>query len=104
MLKTFKEGQLVSLATDDGDVDAIVAHVASLVKVEVAVEEEGSGPVFRIVHPKALTPRDEPGPSDDALRRVIHRAAAPGHGATGGTSGRGRRAHSRGAAHRPTGR
>ena len=103
MLKTFREGQLVSLATDDGDVDAVVAHVASLVKVEVAVEE-ADGPVFRIVHPKSLTPRDEPGPADDALRRVIHRAASPGHGAAGGASGRGRRAHSRGAAHRPTGR
>jgi hypothetical protein len=103
MLKTFREGQLVSLATEDGDVDGVVAHVASLVKVEVAVEEP-DGPVFRIVHPKSLTPRDEPGPADDALRRVIHRAAAPGHGASGGASGRGRQAHTRGAAHRPTGR
>ncbi len=103
MLKTFREGQLVSVATDDGDVDGVVAHVASLVKVEVAVEE-ADGPVFRIVHPKSLTPRDEPGPADDALRRVIHRAAAPGHSSAGGASGRGRRAHSRGAAHRPTGR
>lgn len=103
MLKTFREGQLVSLATDDGDVDAVVAHVASLVKVEVAVEE-ADGPVFRIVHPKSLKPREEPGPADEALRRVIHRAAAPGHAASGGASGRGRRAHTRGAAHRPTGR
>ena len=104
MLKTFREGQLVSVATEDGDVDGVVAHVASLVKVEVAVQDEESGPVFRIVHPKALTPRDEPGPADDALRRVIHRAAGTGHAATGGASGRGRQAHSRGAAHRPTGR
>ena len=103
MLKTFREGQLVSVATDDGDVDGVVAHVASLVKVEVAVEE-ADGPVFRIVHPKSLTPREEPGPTDDALKRVIHRAASPGHAAAGGASGRGRRAHSRGAAHRPTGR
>src|SRR5687768_12789258 len=100
MLKTFKEGQLVTVATEDGDLDGVVAHVASLVKVEVAVEDAGNGPVYRIVHPKALTPRDEPGPSDEALRRVIHRAAAPGHSAAGGSSGRGRRAHSRGAAHR----
>lgn len=103
MLKTFREGQLVSLATDDGGVDGVVAHVASLVKVEVAVEE-ADGPVFRIVHPKSLTPREDPGPADDALRRAIHRAAAPGHAAAGGASGRGRRAHTRGAAHRPTGR
>jgi hypothetical protein len=103
MLKTFRDGQLVTLATEDGGVDAVVAHVASLVKVEVAVEQDGH-PVFRTVHPKSLTPREKPGPADDALRRVIHRAAAPGHGAAGGASGRGRRAHSRGAAHRPTGR
>lgn len=104
MLKTFREGQLVSVAGDGGDVDGVVAHVASLVKVEVAVEDAENGPVFRIVHPKSLTPREKPGPADEALRRVIHRAAAPGHSAAGGSSGRGRRAHSRGAAHRPTGR
>ena len=104
MLKTFREGQLVTVATDDGEVDGVVAHVAGLVKVEVAVAHEGSEPVFRTAHPKSLTPRDEPGPADDELRRLIHRAAAPGHSAPGGGSGRGRRAHTRGAAHRPTGR
>jgi hypothetical protein len=104
MLKTFREGQLVSVATDDGGVDGVVAHVSSLVKVEVAVEEPGSGPVFRTAHPKSLTPRDEPGPNDEALHRLIHRAAAPGHSAPGGGSIHGRRAHTRGAAHRPTGR
>ena len=104
MLKTFREGQLVSVATDDGSVDGVVAHVTSLVKVEVAVDQPGSGPLFRTAHPKSLAPRDEPGPADDALRRLIHRAAAPGHSDAGGASGRGRRAHSRAAAHRPTGR
>jgi hypothetical protein len=103
MLKTFREGQLVSVATDAGHVDGVVAHVASLVKVEVAVEE-ADGPVFRVVHPKALTPREQAGPSDEALRRVIHRAAGQGHAATGGASGRGRQGHTRGTAHRPTGR
>jgi hypothetical protein len=100
MLKTFRYGQLVSVATDDGDKDGVVVHAASLTKVEVAVDQEGSDPVFRTVHPKHLTPRDEPRPGDDALRRLIHRAAAPGHGAPGGPSGHGRRAHSRAAAHR----
>jgi hypothetical protein len=104
MLKTFHEGQLVRVATEDGTVDGIVVHVPSLVKVEVAVEQAGSGPVFRTAHPKALTPRDEPGPGDDALRRLIHRGAAHGHSAAGGASGRGRRAHARGADHRATGR
>ncbi len=104
MLKTFREGQLVSVATDDGDKDGVVVDVRSLVKVEVAVEQTGSDPVFRTVHPKFLTPRDEPGPSDDALRRLIHRAAAPGHSGAGGASGHGRRAHTRAATHRATDR
>ena len=104
MLKTFREGQLVTVAADDGGLDAVVAHVVSLVKVEVAVEQPESGPVFRTVHPKALTPRDEPGPADDALRALIHRSAGTGHSAPGGPAGHGRRAHTRAAAHRPTGR
>ena len=104
MLKTFREGQLVTVATEDGDLDGVVAHVVSLVKVQVAVEQPESGPVFRAAHPKTLTPRNEPGPADDALRSLIHRAAAVGHNAPGGASARGRRAHTRPAAHRPTGR
>ena len=39
MLKTFREGQLVSVATDGGGLDGVVAHVPSLVKIEVAVEQ-----------------------------------------------------------------
>ena len=104
MLKTFREGQLVTVVAEDGSVDGVVAHVASLVKVEVAVEEAGSGPVFRTAHPKMLMPRDKPGPTDDALRSLIHRAAAAGRSAPGRGSAHGRRAHTRAAAHRPTGR
>ena len=104
MLKTFREGQLVSVAAEGGGLDGVVAHVVSLVKVEVAVDQAGSGPVFRTAHPKTLTPRDEPGPADDALRSLIHRAAAAGHSHPGGASGHGRRAHTRAASHRPTGR
>ena len=104
MLKTFREGQLVRVAAEGGGLDGVVARVVSLVKVEVAVEQDGSGPVFRTAHPKTLTPRGEPGPADDALRNLIHRAAAPGHSASRGGAARGQRAHTRGAAHRPTGR
>ena len=104
MLKTFRAGQLVTVASESGALAGVVAHVASLVKVEVAVDEAAAGPVFRTVHPKSLTPREEPGPADDALRRLIHRGGAAGHQASGGASGRGRRAHTRAAAHRPTGR
>ncbi len=104
MLKTFREGQLVSVATEGGDLDGVVAQITSLVKVQVAVEQPESGPMFLTAHPKALTPRDEPGPADDGLRSLIHRAAAAGHSAPGGSSVHGRRAHTRAAAHRPTGR
>lgn len=104
MLKTFREGQLVKVAAEGGDLDGVVAHVVSLVKIQVAVELDGSGPVFQTAHPKSLTPRDEPGPADDELRALIHRAAGGGHGAPGGGSARGRRGHTRAAAHRPTGR
>ena len=55
MLKTFREGQLVRVAAEGGGLDGVVAHVASLVKVDVAVEQAGSGPVFRTAHPKTLT-------------------------------------------------
>ncbi len=104
MLKTFQQGQLVSVA-DDGDTrDGIVAQVISLVKVEVAVLDAEGDAVFRMAHPKVLTPRDEEGPADEALRRVIHRGAAGGHAAPGGASGRGRRAHSRTASHRTSDR
>jgi len=105
MLKTFHDGQLVSVADENGPLDGVVSHVPSLIKVEVAVEEAERGPVFRTVHPKALTPRDEPGPSDDALRKLIHRSGGTGHADTGGGgSGQGRRAHTRAAMHRTTGR
>ena len=104
MLKTFREGQLVSVAAEGGDLDGVVARVFSLVKIEVAVDQDGSDPVFRTAHPKELTPRDEPGPADDALRSLIHRAGAGGHGPSAGGSVSGRRAHTRAAAHRPTGR
>jgi len=40
MLKTFRAGQLVSVATEDGDKDGVVVHAPSLTKVEVAVEQD----------------------------------------------------------------
>src|ERR687893_2504525 len=103
MLKTFREGQLVSVAVDGDRLDGVVAHVAGLVKVEVAVAAGQTGPVFRTAHPKSLTPRDEPGPADDALRRLIHRGGGTGHAGGGGGGGsRGRRAHTPPPAHPPT--
>ena len=43
MLKTFREGQLITVASEGGVLDGVVAHVASLVKVDVAVDEAGTG-------------------------------------------------------------
>jgi hypothetical protein len=104
MLKTFHEGQLVTLAGEDGAVDGIVVHVSSLVKVEVAASESEGGPVFRTVHPKMLTARSEPGPRDDAMRRFIRRAALAGRGGPRSGPGRARRGHARAAGHRTTGK
>ena len=104
MLKTFREGQLVTLAAEEGTLDGVVAQVISLVRVEVAVQDAAGDAVFRTAHPKSLTPREDAGETDDALRRLIHRSSGAGHGAPGGSSAGGRRAHTRAAAHRTTGR
>jgi hypothetical protein len=104
MLKTFHEGQLVTVAAEGGALDGIVVHVPSLVKVEVAASESEGSPVFRTVHPKALTARTESGPADEALRRFARRAAVQDRGGPRSGPGRGRRGHTRAAGHRTTGK
>jgi hypothetical protein len=104
MLKTFHEGQLVTVAAEDGAVDGIVVHVPSLVKVEVATAESEAGPVFRTVHPKVLTVRTESGPGDEALRRFTRRATVQGRSGPRSGPVRGRRGHTRAAGHRTTGK
>ena len=100
MLKTFHEGQLVTVASDGAELDGVVVHVPSLVKVEVAVEDTGDGPVFRMVHPKVVRPREEEREGDEALRRLIRRNGRAGRGG-GPRGGAGvRRAHTRAAGHR----
>ena len=75
-------------------------------KVVVAVVDPTRGPVFRTVHPKALTPRTEPGPDDRALHLLMRRTAPPVPGAARGAArgGQGRSGFTRGTAHRTTGR
>ncbi len=103
MLKSFHEGQLVTVGDGGDALDAIVVHVASLVKVEVVVTDAEHGSVFRTVHPKALTAREQESPDDEALHRMIRRTATPGRG--GGRGGPGQaRGHSRAAMHRTTGK
>jgi len=103
-MKSFREGQLVTVAGDDAVLDGIVVHVPSLVKVEIAVVDPERGPVFRTVHPKVLGERSEGGESDEALQRLIRRA--PGGGRLGPRSGpaHGRRGHGRASGHRTTGK
>jgi hypothetical protein len=104
MLKSFREGQLVTVATEDGARDGIVVHVAGLVRVDAAVAEPEHGPVVLTLHPKAVTARTEPGEDDETLRRFIRRAATPGRGGPRGQPGRGARGHTRAAGHRTTGK
>jgi hypothetical protein len=99
-------GDLVSVAGTGGSIDGLVFDTPSRTKVVVAVIDRARGPVFRTVHPEALSERESAGPHDPALRSLIRRTPAPAHGgATGGASGRkGSAGFTRGPAHRPTGR
>src|SRR4051794_29762225 len=102
-MKAFHEGQLVTLVGEGNELDAIVVHAASLVKVEVAVADGESGAVFRTVHPKMLRERSAPGEHDDGLRRRIRRTVSAGRASRGGPGGA-RRAHSHVSGHRTTGK
>src|SRR3954465_1617900 len=99
-------GELVKVADGGPEVDGIVFDTPSSSKVVVAVVDRARGPVFRTVHPSTLSARTEEGPDDRALRLLVRRTPPPVHGAArgGSTGGHGRAGHTRGAAHRPTGR
>ena len=87
--------------------DGIVFDVPSRAKVVVAVVQRGRGAVLRTVAASAVTARADDGPDDHALRLLIRRTPPPAHGATGGRAGPGNGrsdGHTRGAAHRTTGR
>src|SRR3954453_9006981 len=103
-MRSFREGQLVTLVGEDEALEGIVVHAPSLVKVEVAVPNTGQGPVFRTVHPKLLRERSEPGEHDDALRRLIQRTASGGRGGPRSGAGSARRSHSHPSGPRPTGK
>ncbi len=88
------------------ELDGIVVDTPSATKVVVAVVDAGRGPVLRTVNLKALSERAEEGSNDRALRLLARRTAPANRGgARGGSSAvRGQAAHTRGAAHRPTGK
>lgn len=99
-------GALIRLTAEGPNVDGIVFDRPSQSKVVVAVVDPARGPSFRTVHPGSLAERAEEGPDDPALRALMQRTPLPDHhlarGGRGG--GQGRAGHSRGTAHRPTGR
>jgi hypothetical protein len=99
-------GELVTVADGGPELDGIVFDTPSRTKVVVAVVDPGRGPMFRTVHPEALTERTEDAPGDRVLRLLIRRTPSPSRGSARGATvaGRENRGHSRGAAHRSTGR
>jgi phage-related baseplate assembly protein len=103
-MKAFHEGQLVTLVAEGSELDAIVVHAPSLVKVEVAVVDDERGAVFRTVHPKTLRERSAAGEHDDALRRRIRRTPSADRAGPRNGPGRGRRGHSHVSGHRTTGK
>jgi hypothetical protein len=99
-------GELVKVADDGLELDGIVFDTPSSSKVIVAIVDRARGPVFRTVHPSALSTRTEASRDDRALRLLVRRTPPPVHAAAraGSSAGHGRAGHPRGAAHRPTGR
>jgi hypothetical protein len=99
-------GELVKVAGAGPVLDGIVFDTPSRTKVVVAVVDPVRGPVFRTVHPKTLTEREQEGADDRALRLLVRRTPPPVHGAARGASAarQGRSGFKRGAAHRSTGR
>lgn len=101
-------GTLVTVAEEGRpQIDGIVFDLPSASKAIVAVIDRKRGPVLRTVDRGVLGERAEEGADDRALKLLIRRTApAMRGGARGGSGGGvgGRAGHSRGTAHRPTGR
>ncbi|HWH10353.1 MAG TPA: hypothetical protein VG165_04445 [Solirubrobacteraceae bacterium] len=105
-MDTTHAGALVKVAGTGPALDGIVFDTPSRTKVVVAVVDSGRGPVFRTVHPNALTPRPDDGPHDPALRLLIKRTPPPARSADRSGPGASRRdaGHTRVAMHRTTGK
>jgi hypothetical protein len=103
-MRSFHQGQLVTLVGDHEALEGIVVHAPSLVKIEVAVPDTEHGSVFRTVHPKLLRERTEPGEHDEALRRRIRRTMSAGRGGPRTGAGSARPGHSQPSGHRTTGK
>ncbi len=105
-MEATRAGELVTVTSGGPPLDGIVFDTPSRSKVVVAVVDPDRGPLFRTVHPEALTERAEEGPDDRALRLLLRRTPSPVHGAArgGGPGGQGRPGHMRAATHRTTGK
>jgi hypothetical protein len=103
-MKSWHEGELVTIVGEAGTVDGIVVHAPSLVSVDVAFVDAEHGALFRTVHPKTLRARTHAGEHDDALRRLLRRGASTGGAGQRSGAGYGRRGHSRASGHRTTGK
>ena len=99
-MKTFHADQLVSLTIDGEALDGIVFEPQGLTKVVVAASDG----TFHTLHPKHVADRSVPGPDDDHLREIVHRARTHGQRAAVGGGGHGRAGFHAAAPHRPTGR
>jgi hypothetical protein len=70
-------GDTVTVAGGGTPVDGIVFDTPSRSKVVVAVMDPKRGPVFRTVHPNAVSERPDPGAHDRALRLLVRKTPPP---------------------------
>jgi hypothetical protein len=101
-----REGDIVTVASGGPKVDGVVFDAPSRSKVVVAVMDPKRGPVFRTVHPDALSERADAGAHDHALRLLVRKTPPPARGGSrgGGRGGQGPAGFTRSTAHRSTGR
>ena len=99
-------GSLVTVGGERSETDGIVFDTPSRSKTVVAVMDAAKGPVFRSVHPRTLTERENEGPADRALRLLMRRtpSTTKGNPRAGSTQGHGSSGHARATAHRTTGK
>jgi hypothetical protein len=106
-MKSFRAGQLVTVAEDEGASPAIVFDTSHLPRVVVASLDDDEQAVLRTVALGRLRPRRDGDPADRRLREFISAASAEARAGAPGSGGnvlKGRPAHSGPRMHRPTGR